>query len=215
MPPVIASDILDDARGTYLNDPLAGTFTNEKLLPHLKTAYGFLEAELRLNGVQSKNEEAILTLAANSNELFPLPPDLVIPRRLQQRTPGSNEEFQDVDWYPEIGVLAASPYILGWTWRVERILTNRVSIPREVRLYYQQSYPAVNASNVTLFGKAESYLAAKTAALAHLFLSQSLTLAKESNNIAEQQLATIITEQVKMMQLDPVRHKAYIPGHRR
>jgi len=68
---------------------------------------------------------------------------------------------------------------------------------------------------VALFGKAELFLAAKTAALAAMFISNSPTVAKAANDVAIEQLATIISEQIKMMQKLPSRHLPYIPGRRR
>lgn len=215
MPATIASDVLDAARGTYLNDPLAGTYTNDKLLPHLRSAYSFLEAELRVNGVQLKNEESLHTLIAPFNELTTLPPDLVIPRGLLERISGSSDEFMPVDWVPNIPIEAAVTNIRYWTWRTDRLYFNNVTTDREVKLIYQQSYPALDTANVNLFGKAEDYLAAKTAALALLFIAQSPTLAKTANDIAENELQSIIVEQVKMLQKFPSRRKGYVPGYRR
>jgi hypothetical protein len=210
-----ASDILDEARGTYLNDPAAGTYTNAKLLPHLKSAYGFLEGALEENGVQCKNEEVIKTILANIDEYAPLPVDLVIPRKMQERTPGTTEEFVDMVYVNNIPQETPGSRLQYWTWRTDRIFFLEATADREVKLFYQKAFPAVNASTDQVFGKAEQYLAAKTAALAHLFLSQNKELAQVSDKIAEIELLSIINTQVRLMQTLPASRKPYLPYRRR
>jgi hypothetical protein len=178
----------------------------------LRTAYSFLEAELQANGVQTVNEEApIKSIPANISEYDPLPVDLVIPRKMQERLAGSSDEFTDMYYHNNIPQITLSSVLVYWTWRIDRIFFLPSTTNREVKLFYQKSFPALNTADAMLFGKAEQYLAAKVAALAHMFLAQNTTLAKVANEIAEKELAEIVNMQVKLMQTVPVRRKGYIP----
>ena len=209
--PTIASDILDEARGTYLNDPNAQTYTNTILLPHLRTAYNLLQSELESNGVPCKSEEYVVTIPAGTSELYPLPQDLVIPRVMYERQPGTTEEFKYMVLKNNIPQVTSMPYLAYWAYRTERIYLLAATQSREVKLEYQKSFPAINTADASLFGKAEAYLSAKVAALAHLFISQSTTLAEAANQIAEYQLDSVCNLQVKIHQAQPIRRKGYMP----
>jgi hypothetical protein len=213
--PTIASDILDEARGTYLNDPLAGTYTNDKLLPHLKTSYNLLQSALEENGVQCKNEEETKIIPANTNEYDPLPISLVIPKKIQERKSGSTDEFRDMDYCNNIPQTTPETFLTYWTWRTDRIFFLPATEDREAKLFFQKSFPTINTPDIQMFGRAEQFLAAKVAAFAHAFLSQNLELAKAADDIAKSELETVINMSVRLMQTAPASRKPYLPMRRR
>lgn len=207
----VAKDILDEARGTYLNDLNATEATDEKLLPQLKTAYNFLESECHSNNIQLVNSEITKIIPAGIDEYYPLPPDFVIPRTLLERQSGTVDEFREISYRNNLPQVTPTPYFEYWTYRLERILLVPATTEREVKLIYMRSFPVVETSDANLFGKAQTYLAAKTAALYLLFVRQSPSLAEPANGIAEKELEEIINTQVKIMQAAPVRRKGYLP----
>ena len=54
----VASDILDEARNVYLNDPLEKLYTDQVLLPLLKKSYRDLQQQLIDNGVSVSREKS-------------------------------------------------------------------------------------------------------------------------------------------------------------
>jgi hypothetical protein len=210
----LAGDILQTARAVYLNDRNATEATDDILLPFLKQAYGFLEAELNANGVQCTNEEVIAIIPANTDEYYPLPGDLVVPNTMFERMVGSIEEFVPMEYRMNLPTVISTTYLKYWTYRLDRILLVPATIEREIKLYYQRSFPAVETVDDALFGKAEHYLTAKVAALYNLFVRQSETLASVCESVASNELAEIVNMQVKSTQAQVIRRKPYVPFRR-
>jgi len=208
---VNVQDIIDDARNVYLNDT-QGRFTNTIVLPYLKMALGFMETNLEENGVACKNEvETGILVTAGSIELAPLPADFVMPIALKERALGSSDLFSDMNqrpWEPEI---SPSDRLIYWTWRGDKIKLVPATTDREVKLFYQKSFPIVNVVNDVVYGYARQFLAAKTAALIHEFISQNDTLASLCNQQAEINMDQIINIQIKKSQAMPTRRRPYTP----
>lgn len=213
MPVTIAADILDTARQVYLNDINAREATNDLLLPHLKEAYRFLEGELEANSIQCKSAEVTAIIPANTDEYYPLPPDLTIPVLMHERTPNTTDEFRPISYRMNLPQVTPTTFLEYWTYRLERIYFVKATQDREILLYYKRSFPAVDSKSSPLFGKAETYLAAKTAALYNMFVRQSETLARVCNEIATKELEDLINEHVKSMQHEVIRRKGYVPGY--
>lgn len=207
----VASDVMDEARSVYLNDPNGGTYSYTILMPMLKNAYSSLQTELEAHGVQCKSEEVTKVIPAGIDEYVPLPVNLVIPTKCEEREANTDDEFRPMSYYRNIPKVTAGAYLEYWTWRLDRLLFLACTQDREVKLYYQLSFPAVNTEDDSLFGRAEQYLSARLAALAHLFIAQNETLAKVANDVAETELMEIINIQVKINQIVPSRRKGYIP----
>lgn len=210
-----AKEILDEARGTFLNDPNANEATDAIMLSHLRSAYSYLQCELTKNGLQVVNEEVVKTIPANTNEYFPLPQDLVIPRSMWERENGSTDEYREMSYVNNIPQVTAGPYLEYWTYRIDRIYFLPATTDREVKLYYLKAYPDPETSDAVLIHRCGDYLSSKTAALYLMFIRQNPTLAQTANEIAEQQLADIVNLQVKLMQSRPVRRKGYMPHRSR
>lgn len=207
----IASDVLDEARSVYLNDPSANEATDVLLLKHLKVAHDLLQCELEANGVQTVNEESFLIIKSGYTEYDPLPADLSMPKQIYERTPNTTEEWKSLTYKNNLPVETPGPFLQFWSYRVDRIYFLPSTVDREVKLLYQKAYPVPKTTDAVLIGKAETYLAAKTAALYQMFVRQNPTLAEQANNVAEAKLADIINQQVQLMQAAPVRRKGYMP----
>lgn len=213
MPITIAADIIQRAREVYLNDPNATEATDDKLLPHLKSAYGFLETELESNGVQCKNAEVSgIVIPANTDEYYPLPPDLVVPNTMLERGSGTSDEYVRMDYRMNIPQITPTSRLVYWTYRLDRIYLLPATQDREIKLLYQQSFPTLETTNTALFGKSEHYLTAKVAALYNLFVRQSETLASVCEDIAKNELDEIVNLYVKLNQSQVIRRKGYLPG---
>jgi hypothetical protein len=212
MTPLIVSDILDSAREIYLNDSAARTYTNEKLLPYLKSASGFLETELEENGVPCKNEISTPYLVPVGNtELTTLPTDFVWPVRLSERLYSTTDQFTPMimrAWEPQTKITERLQF---WTYRKDRIFFIGASTDREVILYYQAAFNPINVVNDQVYARAEQYLIAKTSALALLFGAQSEKLASIADQAAEKNIAQVINISIKKQQGTTYRRKPYSP----
>ncbi len=209
---IIASDVLDSARRVYLNDPNAQTYTDAKLLPHLKEAVGFLETTLEENDIQCKNSiSAPYTILAGVTELISLPPDFVWPIRIEERLKGTTDLYVPLlmrAWEPQA---AKTDRLQFWVWRLDRILFLGATTDREIILYYQASFPPINTVDDRTYNYARPYLVAKVAAFAHEFLAQNESLAKQCNDVAEANLAQVVNINTKKKQALVYRRKPYHP----
>ena len=206
-----AKDILTTVQSTYMNDPAATIYTDAKLLPLLKTAYGFLETSLEKNGIQCKNKVTEPVVIPVGIKNFPIPDDFMWPISMDERLKDSTDLFMPMvnrRWVPSI---QTTDKLIYWIWNFEVIEFLGANTDREVRLYYQKSFPAIQSINSFILSKAEQYLSAKVAALAHLYLSQTPTLAQPANEAAENNLDEILTIFIKKTQSMPVRRKPYVP----
>ncbi len=206
-----AKDILETVQQTYMNDPSASIYTDAKLLPLLKTAYGFLETSLEKNGIQCKNKvtDPVPIMVGVKN--FPIPDDFMWPIAMDERLKDSSDLFIPMiqrRWTPS---LLTTDKLIYWNWNFEVIEFLGANTDREVRLFYQKSFPTIQSVNSFILSKAEQYLSAKVAALAHLYISQNPTLAEPANQAAENNLDEILTIFIKKTQSMPVRRKPYIP----
>lgn len=214
MPVTIAADIIDTARRVYLNDANAREATDDILLPHLKEAYKFFEGELEIHSIQCKSAEVTAIIPANTDEYYPLPPDLVIPEVMHERQPNTTDEFRPISYRNNLPQVTPTAFLEYWTYRLDRILFVKATQSREILLYYKRSFPILETVKSPIFGKSETYLAAKTAALYNMFVRQNTTLADISNKVAEGELESILNLYIKATQSEVIRRKGYIPGRR-
>ena len=205
------SDVLQESRDSYLNDPNASNYSDSVLLPKIRTAYNLMETALIENGIQCKNEEYQKDVAANSDEFDPLPSNFFLPIKMEERSQGSTDRYIPMYLVRNIDPITPGPVIRNWAWRLDRIFLQRSDQIRDVKLTYYSLFPAINTANDAVFGKAEQYLSAKTAALVYMFIEQSPTLAQVANEVAESELSQIINMQTKIQQANPVRRRPYLP----
>lgn len=212
MTPITAQDIINDARSVYLNDPNGGLYSNSKLLPYVKRASDYLETSLEENNIVSKNKtESPIKVRVGATELSPLPADFIWPIELLERASGSLDPYIPMNQRPWEPQIALGDRLVYWTWREDKIKLTGALTEREVLLRYQRAFSIINVASDAVYGYAKQYLSSKTAALAHIFVSQNETLANLCDQEAEDNLESIINIQVKKTQSMPVRRRPYVP----
>ena len=215
MPSVTTTyDIFEAARATFLNDTAATKYPDERLLFLAKRAYNYFQSRLESNGVNVKSKEVTKTITAGETYYSPLPNDLVVPVKCEERQAGTSDEFQPVIYRMNIPITTPASCILYWGWRMDRLVFNEADNDREVKLYYMRTFPELFGIDTRVFALGEEFLIAKISALAHLFISQNEERAKIANEIAEAELDEILNILVKMDQANPIRRKPYIPFRR-
>lgn len=207
---ITVADVLLSARGVYLNDPAAVRLSDAKLIPALKVAQGMLETALEENSVQCKNKEfGPIKVTAGDKVLSPLPADFVWPVKLEERISGSSDLYVpmiQLRWTPQETQGNVLKY---WIWNNDKIQLLGSTTDRDVMLYYQALFPAINVTTDGVYNYASEYYAAKIAWFTHTFIEQSPTLADECNTIAEGHLDQIIRIMVKKGQSMPVRRRPF------
>jgi hypothetical protein len=203
-------DVMEEARGVYLNDPSGNKYTEDVLFPHVKNAYSFLQSELRSNGLQVTEKYAVESITAGTTS-FTLPSDIVIPVKMEERLDGSSDEYDPMHFVYRIKRVTPGNNIKEWSWRENAIQLREATGDREVRLTYKNSFPVIIDGVDDVYGKAEQYLAAKASALALMFIDQATDLANIANEIAERELREVVGTAVKLKQAAPVRRKPYLP----
>lgn len=203
-------DILALSKAVYLNDPSGSVFTDSKLLPLFKEAYGYLQTDLQENGLQCSNGVADGIIVKTGKTTLPyLPGDFAWPIDLEERLSGSSDLYQPMvnrRWIPSV---LQTDKLIYWDWNGEFINFVGATTDRDIRIKYLKDFPAVVSELSYARGKAEQFLSAKVAALAHIFISQNQTLAQAANDVAEENLEQIINMFAKKQM--PVRQKPYIP----
>jgi hypothetical protein len=209
---VSAADILQTVREVYLNDPQITQYTDTKILPYLKEAYGFLATDLEKNNIQCGHAiSEPLLVKAGATTFSEIPGNFMWPVALEERLAGSTDVFIPMiqrRWPPQV---LQTDKLVYWTWNAEEFSLLGATTDREVLIYYHKKFPALVDVNSYVLGKAEQYLTAKTAALVHLFLAQNTTLAQQCDALAESNQQEIINIFTKLQQSMPVRRKPYIP----
>ncbi len=205
-------DVLDRARQVYLNDASALTYSNTTLLPYLKQAYDDLQGALERNNLQYKNAVADIKVPANSKSLS-LPGNFYLPIELFERPFGSSTANV---WVPiskkEFEPLRDPSNVIGeYAFRQGEIFFVGATSDVEVKLRYQEMFPSLKDGTSLIRGDALNYLAARVAALAHLFISGIETLARAANDIADESLDDIILTNVKKTQSLVARRRPYRP----
>lgn len=218
MPAITVASVFDEARGTFLNDAAAATYTNTVMLPHLKTAYEHLRNELALNDIPTlEARTAAQTIAALGTVLTSVPTDLLLPIHIEERTPSSTEQYIPMSqrtWPPNIAQQANLCY---WDWRQEAVEFLGATTAREIRMYYLTDLnptALTTSSTGVLAANSRSYLAARVASLVAMFIQQNSDLAQACNMVADSQLSKVIRIAVKERQGLPTRHKPFL-GPRR
>ena len=206
---ITVADVLLSARGVYLNDPAGVRLSDAKLIPALKIAQGMLETALEENSVQCKNKEhGPIKIVAGATNL-PLPADFVWPVKLEERIADSSDLYVPMAqrrWVPQE---VQGDTLKYWIWNNDKIQFLGATTDRDVKLYYQGLFPALNVTTDGVYNYASEYYAAKLAWFVHTFIEQSPTLAVECNAIAESHLDQIIRIMVKKGQSMPVRRRPF------
>lgn len=205
-------DVLNQAREVYLNDIEGVTYTDNVLLPYVKAVYSQYQSELEVNGLQFINSIKNISVTAGTTILI-TPADFMYPISLQERDSGSTDnsafmEMEQREWEPS----RQQTNTLGqWVFRNGEVRFLGSTADREVKLYYQSIFPSLLDGSSLVKGNCITFLAARTAAMAFLFLAQNETLAQVAEDVAKAELEKIIRVNVKRSQSLSARRKPYRP----
>jgi hypothetical protein len=203
-----AQDVVNEAQG-LLND-LGGVFyTFDSLLPYLNKAYRELQDYYNLHGLKTTVDVSVLiAVPANTTQLTNPPADLLRPITLSERTPGTPEQFTEMDersWEPDE---TPTNHLRIWVWREETIFFLGAQADRELRIRYVKSLSAFNgAGSLVGVANSKSVLAARTAALGARYIGENPTRADELDAETGQALDRLIVTAIRQGQGLPTRRR--------
>lgn len=206
-----ASEPLAEAK-VLLNDPEGHIYPDDKLIPIMQKAYRELQLKMQLNGLAVLKEISttiqvpVNTLALVDGAL--LPADLIYPIALEERTPGSSEdwtEMDEVEWEPSIDQTNTLRF---WNFREEEIKLVGATAAREIRIKYQKGLTRITGTTtpISIIG-AVTFLASRTAAIAAMVLGENPQRAEAINGDAGGALFDLIALLVKKNQAFPARRR--------
>ncbi len=203
--PLLAEEVLDEARNVYLNDPNADVYDNATLLSYLSVAYDELQRELEDNQTQHLIEESLpVTVTAGSTSLT-LPSDFISPIRLIDR-----DTEQEIGQVASIYGIDSQDIIAAWEYRENAINLVAPTTNRSVQLYYYKSLtPITSISTAIPILNSKTFLSARTAALAARFLGRNQAVALECDVIAGAARTKLVGVAVKQNQGFPTSRKPY------
>lgn len=212
--PLLASEVLDEARKVYLNDPDAEKFDNTALLPLLSKAYDELQNELNINTAKEVEEVSSLISVLAASTTLTLPSDYVSPIKLEERPAGSSESFIEVDKISELpDQEAAREEISYWIDRENEIKLGAPTTNREVRFTYVKSLTPITGTgtSIPIIGS-KTFLAARTAELAARFVGHNTTLSMQIAVDSENAKSLLTRTSVKNSQRFSVRRRRFRAG---
>lgn len=206
----LASVALQEAR-VLLNDANASLFTDTVLLPFLQKAYRelLLKLDTRQSDTQDEISSAILVTAGATS--VTLPADLIRPTKLEEKAVGASDddyiEMSEQEWEENIQTIEILRY---WAWREEAIRVPGATVDRSVRIFYVKSLTApVNGASQLNIGRAETFLATRTAALAARYIQQDMVRAEMLDEDTGASLKDYFTAEVRSKQGKPTRRRPY------
>jgi hypothetical protein len=203
----LASAIMDIARAK-LNDIPGDLFTNDVLLPHLKSAWNILQSSMKSNGIPTtRTTSAALSIPAgatsiSSSSVPPYPANLVEPIELWEKAPSGGEkdyvEMKEASWAP----FEQQRPILGvWAWESQEIKLVGATQIRDVKIRYVANLAEITGASTNIpVISSEEYLGTKAAALAAEFIGANRTRADRLESMAEIERRKFINIAVKGMQ---------------
>jgi len=206
--PDTASQVIEESQG-LLND-LPGTFyTFDSLLPYLNKAYRELQDYYNLHGLKTTVDvSALILVPATADSLINPPADMLRPITLSERTPGSVEQFTEMDersWEPEE---VPTTHLRIWTWREETVFFRGATADRELRIRYVKSLSALSGAGSFIgIMNAKSALSARTAALGARYIGENPTRADELDSETGRALDRLIVTAIRQSQGLPTRRR--------
>src|SRR5690348_7815083 len=215
--PTVAN-ILTEARA-LLNDTGSAIFTDTALLPLIKKAYQELQDELVLNGVGDIKESDDTVLLSNGATKTIDPsvtfPDLILPVAMWEKPSNAN---------PDTDYVAMVEYRFGpdidqeekmrfWYWedgkiQLPRCTTNNIILKVK---YLKFLTVIVDVNTIIPIINCQTYLAARTAAIAAYSIGGNPDRAEIYNGDAQKRLGVIIQTLVKRQQGQPTRRQPFNP----
>lgn len=212
--PLLASEVIAEARKVYLNDPDGEQFPDAAMLPMLSKAYTELRNELEINSASEVIEvSAVIDVAAGASVLT-LPSDFLSAIKLEEKADGSSDPFTEVELIEqEPGEDPGVDGIIYWIIRENDIKINTPLTARDVRLTYYKSLVDITGTSTAIpILSSKSFLAARSAELAARFLGNNMTLSQVIALDAAAALSVLIRTSVKKSQSFSVRRRRFRAG---
>ena len=222
---MLASEVMD-ASAALLNDTALSVFTYSAQMPYLNIALSELQEECELNNVPITNKtKTSITVTAGldgiggGNGRPDLPPDLIEPLELYERTSGSQysfilmrrTEFLPVDQVP-------TAYFIYWQWEGEVInfIPGGATGDIDVELHYMRSIfkPVASSTDLISMINAKTFLTYRNAALCAQFIGENKERADDLNGNAGLALLRTLGISTKGRQAIFTRRKPFMAGWR-
>jgi hypothetical protein len=206
--PDTAQDVMVESQG-LLNDAAGIFYTLDSLLPYLNKAYRELQDYYNLHGLKTTVTTAsLITVPANTVQLTTIPVDMLRPLHLAERTPGTVEQFTDMDersWEPDE---TQTNHLRVWTWREETIFFVGATADREIRIRFVKGLAAMSGPGSFVgITNAKLVLASRTAALAARYIGENPTRADELDTETMRALDRLIVTAIRQNQGLPARRR--------
>jgi hypothetical protein len=206
--PDTAQQVVTEAQG-LLNDAPGIFYTFDSLLPYLNKAYRELQDYYRLHGLKTTVDVAIITQVPAGDVFLANPPaDMLRPISIGERTPGSSDQFSDMDersWEPDE---SNTNHLRIWTWREETIFFVGASQDREIRIRYVKSLTDLTgAGSIIGITNSKLVLASRTASLGARYIGENSTRADELDLETGRALDRLIVTAIRQNQGLPARRR--------
>lgn len=215
-----------DASAALLNDTALSVFTYTAQIPYLNIALDELQEELELNNVPITNKTStVITVVAGTegigggNGQPELPPNLIEPFNLYERTTGSQYSFllmKKVEFIPVNQVPTA--FLIYWSWEDDKIkfISGGATGSIDIEMHYIKSiFKKIAISTDAInYDKAKSYLIYRNAALCAEFIGENVTRAQELNTFCGMALGRALGIATKGRQSITTRRRPFMAGWR-
>jgi len=203
-----AQQVVEEAQA-LLNDIGAVFYSFDSLLPYLNKAYRELQDYYNLHGLKTTVDvSALILVPAGAVALLAPPADLLRPIALWERTPGTPEQFTEMDersWEPEE---TQTNHLRIWTWREEVVYFRGATSDREIRIRYVKSLGALTGVGSFIgITNSKSALACRTAALGARYIGENPTRAEELDSDTSMALDRLIVTAIRQNQGLPARRR--------
>ena len=191
---MLASEVMNDS-AAFLNDRARSMFTYTVQIPYLNVALSELREIMEQNNVPMTNESAVgiiltagLTGIGGPNENPALPPDLIEPQELFERSSGTTQDFIPMvrkDFLPNRETLTAS--LVYWSWQDQMIKFLGATGDREIKInYVANAVPRIVTENDPISViNARTFLSYRTAGLCARFIGENESRSQELTGNAQ------------------------------
>jgi len=191
---MLASEVMNDS-AAFLNDRARSMFTYTVQIPYLNVALSELREIMEQNNVPMTNESAVgivltagLTGIGGPNENPALPPDLIEPQELFERSNGTTQDFIPMvkkDFLPNRETLTIS--LVYWSWQGQMIKFLGATGDREIKInYVANAVPRIVTENDPISViNARTFLGYRTAALCARFIGENESRSQELTGNAQ------------------------------
>lgn len=198
-----------------LNDAGNTLFTDDALLPFTKKAYQEMQDELTANGISDTVEEtdAVISVTAGTKTLT-LPNDFLQPLTLWERGVGEPDTALVEMIEKPIPPDYEQTSVLGiWEFREEQVKFGGATADRAVKMKYIKFSAQITDVNSTIpILNCETFIAARTAAIAAFVIGGNPERAEALNQDADKALKRVVNIAVKRNQSQPTRRIPFRAG---